>query len=679
MYKLFLILLFLPLRLCNAQTNFWQHTNGPHGGSIYDYSIDSSGEIYGATSNGVFISLDNGLNWNYRGLQGKLIYSVCKLSNGIALAGAYGEGLFRSNSVSLWEASNLNAPYIIDIKEIESGIILAASSTGVYRSTNFGLNWSSVLQTYANSISRSPVSNVVYVACQQGLFSSSDIGTTWQEVVSLSEHYLRDVNVADNGFIFVAGTESRLHRSTDNGKNFSIMHPDSIYEPSSVTTTPNGYVYCTTYHERIWRSTNNGDNWINLGYDRDTYKLFRGNNNEVFAYVFGLGSVKTTNGGLNWVGSANGIVNTYVEAMVKASDGTIISSTGQVSHDDGMNWVIQPGLLVTSDFAINSKNGFLYTVNGTNGVYRSTDNGINWNLYNINSSTARPQWITIFENKEIYAGRNGGVFKSTNDGVNWTQFTSQFLTSFTKTNSGHYYGGSTDGIYKSTNEGLNWSQVLSFPNPTNYVYNPVFTASDNTVYAGGVPGLYSTTNDGVSWENENIPCKIRKIIETENGKLFVICYDFYYYNSGGIYTKSGNTWQDITHNLEWKNISSICFNDYGQLLVGTNGAGVSRSINSVIGIDNINSLILNGFRIYQNFPNPFNPSTVIRYSLIENRVVKLTVFDALGKMISTLVNEKQNAGTYEVDFNGADLPSGVYFYTLTCGSNSVTRKMLLLK
>ena len=96
------------------------------------------------------------------------------------------------------------------------------------------------------------------------------------------------------------------------------------------------------------------------------------------------------------------------------------------------------------------------------------------------------------------------------------------------------------------------------------------------------------------------------------------------------------------------------------------------------GITN-NSIEPDGFYLDQNYPNPFNPETVISYSLNENRFVSLIVFDALGKEVAALVNEKQNAGNYSVTFNKSNLPSGVYFYRLESGDQSLVRKMLLIK
>jgi agmatine deiminase len=85
------------------------------------------------------------------------------------------------------------------------------------------------------------------------------------------------------------------------------------------------------------------------------------------------------------------------------------------------------------------------------------------------------------------------------------------------------------------------------------------------------------------------------------------------------------------------------------------------------------------FYLYQNYPNPFNPGTVIKYQLPASSNVTLKVFDILGNEVVTLINEEKTAGSYEIEFNAAGLPSGVYFYTLKAGSFVDSRKMLLLK
>ncbi|MFH0736710.1 MAG: T9SS type A sorting domain-containing protein [bacterium] len=85
------------------------------------------------------------------------------------------------------------------------------------------------------------------------------------------------------------------------------------------------------------------------------------------------------------------------------------------------------------------------------------------------------------------------------------------------------------------------------------------------------------------------------------------------------------------------------------------------------------------FNLYQNYPNPFNPETVISYNLPESGLVSLKIYDILGKELTTLVNEEQRLGTYEVGFNASLLTSGVYFYQMTSGKYKETKKMILLQ
>jgi hypothetical protein len=85
------------------------------------------------------------------------------------------------------------------------------------------------------------------------------------------------------------------------------------------------------------------------------------------------------------------------------------------------------------------------------------------------------------------------------------------------------------------------------------------------------------------------------------------------------------------------------------------------------------------FMLYQNFPNPFNPSTMIQYQLALNSNVTLKIYDALGNEVSTLLNEYQPAGTYQIEYNPAGLTSSVYFYQLKADNFIQTKKMLLLK
>ncbi len=85
------------------------------------------------------------------------------------------------------------------------------------------------------------------------------------------------------------------------------------------------------------------------------------------------------------------------------------------------------------------------------------------------------------------------------------------------------------------------------------------------------------------------------------------------------------------------------------------------------------------YSLYNNFPNPFNPTTTISYSISKNGLVTLKVYDILGKEVAELVNEAKEAGNYSVTFNASELPSGIYFYTLTSGNFTATKKLILLR
>lgn len=85
------------------------------------------------------------------------------------------------------------------------------------------------------------------------------------------------------------------------------------------------------------------------------------------------------------------------------------------------------------------------------------------------------------------------------------------------------------------------------------------------------------------------------------------------------------------------------------------------------------------YELYANYPNPFNPTTTITYSLPNSSLVILKIYDLLGREIETLINEEKDSGTYKVIWNAQDIPSGTYFYKITAGEYSKTNKMILLK
>ena len=102
-------------------------------------------------------------------------------------------------------------------------------------------------------------------------------------------------------------------------------------------------------------------------------------------------------------------------------------------------------------------------------------------------------------------------------------------------------------------------------------------------------------------------------------------------------------------------------------------------LNIVSDVEKENDKIPNEYTLHQNFPNPFNPSTTISFSIPEEEFVSLKVFNTLGEEITELLNETKSAGNYSVLFNAEELPSGIYFYKIAAGNFFQTRKMMLVK
>jgi hypothetical protein len=92
-----------------------------------------------------------------------------------------------------------------------------------------------------------------------------------------------------------------------------------------------------------------------------------------------------------------------------------------------------------------------------------------------------------------------------------------------------------------------------------------------------------------------------------------------------------------------------------------------------------NTNVITSFQLEQNYPNPFNPTTAIRYALAQDSQIELSVYNSSGQLVSTLVNQHQAAGIYQVQFDASDLTSGLYFYKISTPQFNQSRKMLLVR
>ena len=153
---------------------------------------------------------------------------------------------------------------------------------------------------------------------------------------------------------------------------------------------------------------------------------------------------------------------------------------------------------------------------------------------------------------------------------------------------------------------------------------------------------------------------------------------------GKMILDSARNFESISFNVfdgltisDWQNLDSIIFIPANTEYVGNN---FLFGLTGVFEPTNVSENNLpTKFSLQQNFPNPFNPNTKIKYEIAKSGFVSLKIYDILGREIKTLVNENKNVGTYEIDFDANNLNSGIYFYKLTTNNFSEMKKMILVK
>ena len=230
-------------------------------------------------------------------------------------------------------------------------------------------------------------------------------------------------------------------------------------------------------------------------------------------------------------------------------------------------------------------------------------------------------------------------------------------------------------IWRTTDFGLNWSSMGVSPDQ---VFDMFVFDSLNAITLSGDPegffgiGNIKTTDAGENWSFEELPIfglsfAIDFRIPTEgwsaSGFKFLFTSD------------RGDTWIEKP-TPDSAVIFDLTFADSSTgYAVGENGAILKYRNEIEIPTDSIPS----DYILYQNYPNPFNSLTRINYSIKENGIVSLKVYDVLGSEVALLVNEEKPAGNNEVDFNGKGLASGVYFYRLSADGFVQTKKMVLLR
>ena len=336
------------------------------------------------------------------------------------------------------------------------------------------------------------------------------------------------------------------------------------------------------------------------------------------------------------------------EILVVGNNGTIVRSLSY-----GNMWNVVTPITSANLNAVRWGRFFQFAAGDNGTILRGTNFGLNWAV--IPSGTTRKLFAVSSHLDEIQfvvaVGEKGTILRSTNSGLNWINVSIPDTTiSFYSINPAaigltyinpFYICGSQGKIYKSTNYGANW--VLKNSGTTSTLRSIYFTSDDSGAVTGDNGTVRMTTNGGDTWFT-----------------------DPYFNNVSGNITSiskmpsSSRTYTALSNN----NTLYIASEDSNIVFIGVN---------------QISSEVPYGFSLSQNYPNPFNPSSKIRFQISKLSAVKIVVYDISGKEIETLVNEQLKAGTYEVDWNGSNHSSGVYFYQMLTSNYSETRKMVLVK
>jgi photosystem II stability/assembly factor-like uncharacterized protein len=391
--------------------------------------------------------------------------------------------------------------------------------------------------------------------------------------------------------------------------------------------------------------------------------------------------------------------------------------------------------------AINSI-GYLFS--GTqNGIYRSIDNGNNWE--NVGLENISVYCLTINSNNDIFAGTDGyyNIYRSIDNGANWTPQNSNTgnIISLTINSCGDIFAGSGGdyGIIRSTDNGVSWELVLSLSD-CEAVYSIVensegvlFAGTINFIAEGG--GVYRSTDQGDSWEHIGLECEyISSLAINSNDEIFAGSRGHHYEYSGGVFLSSdnGETWTELCEDVlvtsiaidsedkifigcssldyepgavwvsedngeNWQLIESDLIDIYTSiefLLIseddyvyaisyGGSINNIYRSVQPTTGIDDFLIQEIQNIKS-SNYPNPFNPSTTISFSIPDESKIELSIYNIKGQKVKTLVNEVLTQASHTVlwdgkDKNGKEVSTNVYLYTLRIGDKSVSRKMLLVR
>ena len=698
----------------------WQWLNPiPQGNGIKKVKFlnDNIGYAVGR-SNTVIKTTNGGTNWivinnGIRSLIGSgttlwagKLTSLAIINENTVIAG--GNGIIKTtNGGTTWFSVGGSIENVNGIAFANNNTGFACTSLGkLYKTTNEGALWS-LAGTYGTEITA-----IHFASEQQGVFSAhvssnstiystTNCGDYWSQAYSVSGFFIHHFDFVNQVTGYALADKyslpAKLLKTTNSGANWQLLRnlpfgtgSDNSFEMISEQA---GYIYTNVVYGTFRRTTNEGISWDSIPL-RDiptygTYALAFKNTSTGFAMGTAGEIFNSTNSGSNWIcmSSQWGIIpSLYYVKFFDENNGVLLGSGNIIkTSNGGINWnLYKANCNFYTGYFLNAQTGYSLA---SDSLVKTTNGGVNWSLSGNGVFPNGLGSIYFFDESTGFVGDGlGKVFRTTNGGLNWsmqtlnttTEYNSVGSIQFLDSQTGYLFNSHTQScglcpptyttVFKTANAGINWISVSSL---SNIYFNRMKFISSTLAFAVAVDGVYKFT--GTWTKILNLPKSTNALDIVPPSTITVQGYRS---------TDLGLNW--IAQDQQAEDIYDMCFvNQSTGFIVGYNGA-ILKTTNggvSITEVINLSNNIPDNYSLSQNYPNPFNPSTIINYQLTINSFVSLKVFDLLGKEVTQLVNEKQNAGSYAVDFNSPEfsLPSGIYFYTLSAGEFKETKKMVLVK
>jgi hypothetical protein len=672
---------------------------------------------------GILKTTNGGATWSksldWSANQQRGVWKVClNPRNPNTLWAATTEGTYKStNAGATWTLMNTTLmafDVVINPNDTNQILItcgnLNSIGTGFYRSTNGGTTWSSPtgVPVYGGKAGfclypRNP--SWVYASVGNGantsgnngtwLLRSTDFGATWT-ILSTTDYatyqgwysHFALPKANDSSQILTGGIN--IWKSTNSGSTLITKSDWSAWDfgrtPIGGPEGPPDYSHAD-HHAFAYHPTN-----PNIVYFANDGGIFRTTD---FGETF-----QGCNGGYQTTQFYNGF-STSVQDSLWSMGG--MQDNASAIYDGQLAWIRVLGGDGTWSAIHPTRDSIMYGAYQNLNVVQSTDRGTTFdNFLPIPRSTpafCAPYALARSNPNVMYAGSRT-VAKSLDGGQTWTTTNNgatidgnnpALSMAISSTNPNVVYVAtapvaSTAKIFTTRSGGTTWTNITgSLPSryPIDMAVDPANDSIAYVVYSGfGTSHCYKTTNAGASWINignglPDVPTSSIAIDPSNRNMIYVG-------NDLGVFVSAdgGTSWQTFTEGMPEAAIvmDLTIIPASRKLRAVTHGRGVyERPLMSRLSVVSDNKKSANAFRLEQNYPNPFNPSTGIRYQVSGTSEVRLDVFDVLGRKVSTLVNERKAAGSYQVNFNAANLASGTYFYRLQAGGFVETKKMVLIK